>query len=320
LIAFVDVDPDLVDVNVHPTKIEVKFVKEWEVHSLVASAIREALSSSAVAPTGIDSLPTAVPPVERPFPPRHDRSDVSQSTPASRLDLEPFREAIAAKLDRQSESFDPFTAPVNPVVGTAPTETIGNETDLLGGAVVLAQARNMYIVAQTPKGILLIDQHVAHERILYDKLSGARDKIDVQRLMIPLTLSLGRRESVVVLNKLSDLQSLGFDIESFGRDSFVVRSVPALIAQKNYEQILRDTVEELTELTLVRRLMIHRDGIITTTACKMAVKAGDRLSNEEMARLITDLRQTSNPYLCPHGRPIVVCLSNRELDKMFGRA
>jgi len=177
----------------------------------------------------------------------------------------------------------------------------------------------MYIVAQSPQGIMLIDQHVAHERVLYDQLSDMGREVQAQRLVVPLTLSLGRREALVLENKLDDLRSLGFEMEPFGKDTFVVRAVPALIAEKNYEQILRDTIEELTELTLARRLMIQREAVITTTACKMAVKAGDRLSLEEMTRLVADLRQTSNPYLCPHGRPIVVCISNRDLDKMFGR-
>ncbi|MCL6629927.1 MAG: hypothetical protein K6U00_10040, partial [Armatimonadetes bacterium] len=196
----------------------------------------------------------------------------------------------------------------------------GGDTDVLADAVILAQACNTYIIAQTTAGILLIDQHVAHERILFDQLSNSVGKIEIQRLVIPLTLSLGRREALVVENKIEDLRLLGFDIEPFGKDTFLVRSVPALIAEKNYEQILRDTIEELTELTVSKRLLVQREAIITTTACKMAVKAGDHLSMDEMIRLVSELRYTSNPYLCPHGRPIVVCLTNRELEKMFGRA
>jgi DNA mismatch repair protein MutL len=302
-VGFVDVDPQLVDVNVHPTKIEVKFTREYEVHNLLAMSVRDALSSSAVSPTGVDELPSAIPAIHRPTFAQPDSRPMTPS--AGSLDLEAFRGALAARMAQPPEEVQNAEA--------------ADDGDLLSGASVLVQARNMYIVAQGPKGILLLDQHIVHERILYDKLANAEGDIEVQRLMMPFTLSLGRREALVLENKLDDLQSLGFEIEPFGKDAFVVRAVPALIAEKNYEQILRDTIEELTELTLAKRLMIHREAVLATTACKMAVKAGDRLSYDEMARLVSELRQTSNPYLCPHGRPIVVCISNRDLDKMFGR-
>ena len=302
-VGFVDVDPQLVDVNVHPTKIEVKFTREYEVHNLLAMSVRDALSSSAVSPTGVDELPSAIPAIHRPTFALPDSRPMTPS--AGSLDLEAFRGALAARMAQPPEEVQNSEAV--------------DDGDLLSGASVLVQARNMYIVAQSPKGILLLDQHIVHERILYDQLANAEGDIEVQRLMMPFTLSLGRREALVLENKLDDLQSLGFEIEPFGKDAFVVRAVPALIAEKNYEQILRDTIEELTELTLAKRLMIHREAVLATTACKMAVKAGDRLSYDEMARLVSELRQTSNPYLCPHGRPIVVCISNRDLDKMFGR-
>jgi len=310
-VGFVDVDPQLVDVNVHPTKIEVKFTREWEAHNVLATSVRDALSSAAVTPTGLDSLPAAKP-IQRPSFALPERA--SASTP----DLAAFRGALAARLEQKSESLPQMEQAAAP--DTVPVESLGNQSDLLSGASVLVQARNMYIVAQSPQGVLLIDQHVAHERVLYDQLANMGGDVQVQRLMMPLTLALGRREALVLENKLEDLRSLGFDIEPFGKDTFVVRSVPALIAEKNYEQILRDTIEELTELTLAKRLMVQREAILATTACKMAVKAGDHLSPEEMVRLVAELRHTSNPYLCPHGRPIVVCITNRELDKMFGRA
>jgi len=315
-VGFIEVAPDLVDVNVHPTKIEVKFTKEWEVHNLLSSSVRNALSSSFVAPTGEDFIPRADTYVQRPDFARRtgfDRPNRGQDFATSTMaDLDAFRDALATKFEARPE----ILVSTGQIEEQAPQSA---DRDLLTGAVVLAQARNMYIVAQGPAGVLIIDQHVAHERILHDQLSGASGEVQLQRLVMPITLDLGKRESLVLENKLEDLRSLGFDIEAFGKDTYVVRTVPAIIAKRNCEQILRDTIEELTELTLAKRLMVQRDAIITTTSCKMAVKAGERLSMEEMSRLIVELKQTSNPYLCPHGRPIVVCFSNRDLDKMFGR-
>lgn len=314
---FIEVDPQLVDVNVHPTKIEVKFTREWEVHNLVSTRVREALASSSVAPGGIDSLPMAMPPITRPSFAQPKFLPAQEIASATQADLGAFREALAARMERAPDNIPPHDLS-GPETSSSQEEQT-EEGDILAGAIVLAQARNMYIVAQSPRGILLLDQHIVHERILYDQLAGMDRGVQSQRLMMPFTLSLGRREALVLENKLEDLRQMGFDIEPFGKDAFVVRAVPILIAEKDYERILGDTIEELTELTLAKRLMIQREAILSTTACKMAVKAGERLSYDEMVRLLSDLRQTSNPYLCPHGRPIVVCISNRELDKMFGR-
>jgi DNA mismatch repair protein MutL len=237
------------------------------------------------------------------------------------LDLEAFRSALAARMDLVFESAPaPLVPPVEQGVLSAPAEEIHQESsDLLKDAVVLAQARNMYIVAQSPAGILLVDQHVAHERVLFDKLSAGKRTDHVQRLLVPVTLSLGRREALVLENKLDEMHSIGFEIEPFGKDTFAVRSVPAMAAGKRSEQILRDIIEEMAENTVAKRLVVQREGILATAACKMAIKAGERISMEEMSTLLVDLAGASNPYLCPHGRPIVICLSNRELDKMFGR-
>jgi len=319
LVAFIELDPALVDVNVHPTKIEVKFTREWEVHQLLSSCIRDALASSSVTPSGVDTLPTAMPTVQRPSfaAPQGVRSNMNAPSTA---DLAAFRGALAAKLDESVRSAVMPRPSSEDGAQPRSEEPVGDPGDMLHDVTVIAQARNMYIIAHNAHGILLIDQHVAHERILYDHLTNRKGELQVQRLMMPFTLNLGRREAMVLANKLDDIRSLGFDIEPFGKDSFVVRGIPALIAEKNYEEILRDTIEELTELTLAKRLVVQREAVLTTSACKMAIKAGDRLSPDEMARLVGDLRKTSNPYLCPHGRPIVVCISNRELDKMFGRA
>ncbi|MDH7482464.1 MAG: DNA mismatch repair endonuclease MutL [Armatimonadota bacterium] len=312
LICFIDVPPEFVDVNVHPTKIEVKFAREWEVHNIVISCIRDALSSSNIIPNAEDLLPSASN-IRRPtFTPTYQKK-LTQSTTD---ELEEFRKSLTAKLEQQKEEL--FVPQITQEGVTQEQETAA-QINPLEGAEVLAQARNLYIVAQSSAGILLIDQHVAHERILYDQLSNMYSKVHAQRLIVPLTLNLGHREALVLEHKLDDFRALGFEIESFGKDSFIVRSIPAIIVDKNYEQVLKDMIEELTELTITRRLLVRREALITTSACKMAIKAGDKLSHEEMVRLISDLKHTSNPYLCPHGRPIVVCLSNHDLDKMFGR-
>lgn len=195
---------------------------------------------------------------------------------------------------------------------------------------VLAQTRNMYIIAQTDRALLLIDQHIAHERVLYEMLlnraaEGSAVGIPVQHLVIPLTLELSRREALVVEKRLEELRRAGFELEPFGGESFLVRSVPASVAQKRIkaqggpEAVLKEIVEEMVEKTASRRLLLPAEEVLITASCKMAVKAGDPLSFEEMQALVDDLMRCENPYTCPHGRPILIEMANGEVDRKFGR-
>lgn len=194
--------------------------------------------------------------------------------------------------------------------------------ETLAGVRVLAQTRNMYIVAQTGSALLLIDQHIAHERVLYEKLlvgHGAA-QLAVQRLVIPITLELGRREALIVESRLEELAKAGFEIEPFGGDSFLVRAVPARVAQRQSpERVVRAIIDELVEKTVSRKLVVPAEEVLITASCKMAVKAGDPLSLPEMEALVADLLACENPYTCPHGRPVIIELPNDDLDRRFGR-
>jgi DNA mismatch repair protein MutL len=194
--------------------------------------------------------------------------------------------------------------------------------DLLEGLRVVGQVMDTFIVAETARGLVVIDQHVAHERVLYEYLCGLKGStaIEKQALLVPQTLELDRRSAVLLRERLDEVVRVGFDIEPFGGESYVVRAVPAAIKNKDPLRVLRDLVDELVEATVTRRLVPTREQIWITSACKMAVKAGDPLSHAEMERLIVDLAQTENPYLCPHGRPITVTLSKESLMRMFKRA
>jgi DNA mismatch repair ATPase MutL len=187
---------------------------------------------------------------------------------------------------------------------------------------VLGQARNTYIIALTPDGIAVVDQHVAHERVLYERLTVKRfaNGVPVQRLVMPVTLDLDRREALLLAEHCESFAAAGWEITPFGGESFLIRSVPAALANKRYERILRDMIEELVSQTVSRRLLVQRDHVTITNACKMAVKAGDPLTIEEMTGLLEQLAETENPYTCPHGRPIVVKIAFSELDKQFKRA
>ena len=367
-VVMIDVDPSQVDVNVSPTKTEVRFTREGDIYAAVYKAVSEALMAGGLVPTITQKMnsrssredvgaPLAAPSfLAAPSPRESPRERIERehptllavpSRPAGNTRQEPrdraaFHEAYQERA-RLAMDEDPFeggfspSVPPLPLAGEGPG--VGAFNDAATGADyrghdlstlrVLAQTRNMYILAQTDDALVLIDQHIAHERVLYEKLlagaEGAGGGVPTQRLMMPFTLELSRREALVVEKRLEDLRRAGFDLEPFGGDSFVVRSVPASVAQKHLkaqggpEEVLREIVDELVEKTVSRRLLLPAEEVLITASCKMAVKAGDPLSFEEMNALVADLLRSENPYTCPHGRPIIVELPNGDLDRKFGR-
>ena len=370
-VVMIDVDPSQVDVNVSPTKTEVRFTREGDIYAAVYKAVGEALMAGGLVPTitqkmnprsplegvGVPLAAPSSPAASSPRESSRERIEREHPTllavparPAGNTRQEPhdrtaFHEAYQERA-RQAMDEDPFeggSAPTPlPLAGEgsafAPGVGASNDSAATGADYrghdlstlrVLAQTRNMYILAQTDDALVLIDQHIAHERILYEKLlagaEGAGGGVPTQRLMMPFTLELSRREALVIEKRLEDLRRAGFDLEPFGGDSFVVRSVPASVAQKHLkaqggpEEVLREIVDELVEKTVSRRLLLPAEEVLITASCKMAVKAGDPLSFEEMNALVADLLRSDNPYTCPHGRPIIVELPNGDLDRKFGR-
>ena len=352
-VVMIDVDPSQVDINVSPTKTEVRFTREGDIYAAVYKAVGDALMTGGlvptitqkVAPREASSSPFTASPssasrerIEREHPtllavPSRPAGNTREE-PREPRDMAAFHEAYQERA-RQAMDEDPFeggssapphAAPEPPPVAATGADYRGHDLSTLR---VLAQTRNMYILAQTDDALVLIDQHIAHERVLYEKLlagaEGAGAGVPTQRLMMPFTLELSRRECLVVEKRLEDLRRAGFDLEPFGGDSFVVRSVPASVAQKHLkaqggpEEVLREIVDELVEKTTSRRLLLPAEEVLITASCKMAVKAGDPLSFDEMNALVADLLRSDNPYTCPHGRPIIVELPNGDLDRKFGR-
>jgi DNA mismatch repair protein MutL len=335
----VEIDPAQVDVNVSPTKTEVRFLRESELFSGMYHAVQTTLIERG----GL------VPKIEEKFMPLTELPDPQESMlyvpsqhpvrPQSTASVEavPLTHFVSSGYlvevppKPSATDYDPFADEPSPAASTtasaafapAPREAVplSPHRHNLESLQVLAQTRNMYIVAQTQDSLVLIDQHIAHERILYERLiSGRGTGLPIQHLIVPITLDLGRREALVVQARLSELKRAGFEIEAFGGDSFVVRSMPAAIAQRpNPAAVLCSIVEELVEMTVSRKLLVPAEEVLITASCKMAVKAGDPLSLQEMRALLADLLLCDNPYTCPHGRPIIIELSNRDLDRKFGR-
>jgi len=332
----VEVESARVDVNVSPTKSEVKFQQEGQAFDAIRMAIKSALMHHGMMPNaeGVAAVNEALRAIERAgtvedyrgfsdYGGKYDTgpSEISGSQVQSANE---FADSQIAGTVHPALTGALLNSPL-PASGITAPGQLNTERypfgDLLDGLRVLGQAMDTFIVAETRRGIVIVDQHVAHERILYEYLCGLKGEsaIEKQPLLVPQTLHLDRRSAVLLREKLDEIVRVGFELEPFGGESYVVRAVPAAIRSKDPLKIIRDMVDELVDSSVTRRLVPTREHIWITSACHMAVKAGDPLSHAEMEKLIVDLASTENPYMCPHGRPITITLSAGDLLRKFHR-
>ncbi len=283
----IELDPAAVDVNVHPNKSEVRFAREWELRSLLRGAVREALEASDLLTTdGVDALAPG-----RPAGP-------GPSGPNPLPDY------------RQTSLFEEAGT-------TAPAE----DGRLPAHIEPLGQVADSYIVCDTDEGMLIIDQHALHERVLYEQLAQADAERGVERqlLAVPVTLHLSPREVQAADEHRETLHQLGFELEPFGGDTYRLRAVPAMLGHRRAERILRDVLDDLVAQQAPRSLEQHRDLVLRTMACKAAVKAGDPLAAEEIRELVRLARACQLPYHCNHGRPTMFTIPVASLEKRFER-
>lgn len=282
-----DVDPSQVDINVHPTKSEIRFLDSNAVFAAVQKAVRRTLVDQAPVP-GMMGRPLqwSAAEIER----RRKLVEVGTQT---QLALEAQR---TAGIEAPSAFEFPEPAKLPPLR-------------------VLGQIAQTYIIAEGPEGLYLIDQHAAHERVLYERLVAERAKMAItsQALLEPLTMEL---TSVAGEESLGFLNQLGFDIEPFGGETVLVRAVPAMLAKGDIGQAIVEIVDELTEGGTVEA---GEESALISLVCHSAVRAGQTLSVEEMRDLIRQLEGTTMPRTCPHGRPTMIHLSAEQLAREFGR-
>lgn len=313
VVLHLEIDPAVVDVNVHPTKAEVRFLRDWEVHRAVTEALRQTLGGSP--PAAPDSL--ARQHTLRPEDLQHGPWLPPLPTEAP---ADPFAGA------------DPGAVPASPApppVTLLPFDVMPAQSTLpdlqapVSAPKPIAQLWNSYILAEGPEGLLIIDQHLAHERILFDRLLRAdQEQPASQVLSTPLTLQLSHREAALANEVLPDLQRLGFTLEAFGRDAFLIRAVPEFVRPGAELVTLRGLLDELTADHTAGSGAPRpavTDRLAAAAACRSAVKKGMRLGGEELRQLLVDLSSTTNPHSCPHGCPISVQLSYQELLKRFKR-
>jgi DNA mismatch repair protein MutL len=301
-VLFLEIDPRRIDVNVHPSKMEVKFADERLVYDLLRAAVKRALSSEQIIPS-LSSQYTVEPhPLTRSFEqlyPKQTAIPLYETHPPSERAIE-------------------FVTPGGVAQEKPPIISIPRREPKYERANVW-QIHNQYIVSEIKSGLIVIDQHVAHERILYEQALKNFDhnKPASQQLLFPQVVDLTPEDFSFMMDILPFLERIGFIIKGFGGNTVVLEGVPSGLKIGNPETVLNEIIDEFKKNR--NNSLDSRDNVAKSYACKMAIKKGDPLTREEMNLLIDQLFATQSPYFCPHGRPVIVTLSLEELDKRFGR-
>ncbi len=317
-VLFLEIDPAAVDVNVHPAKTEVRFRESRAVHQFVFHAVRRILAES----TATAAASTA------PLTPPADAAGTAPPAPAFPPWAAKPAVPSAQAMDSASQAYFGFTAAARPqTLGSAPLSAASAPAapavppgvgPPLGYA--LAQLHGVYILAQNAEGLVLVDMHAAHERILYEKLKTVLDgRPAVQRLLIPAVIAVGARDIAVAEDYDEVLAGMGFELSLAGPGELAVRSVPALLASAPVGELMRELLAELREFPASEVVTARRNELLATMACHGAVRANRQLSLVEMNALLRDMEATERADQCNHGRPTWRQLRMSELDRLFMR-
>jgi len=306
LALFVDCDPSFVDVNVHPAKTEVRFRDPGLVRGLIVGALKRALgeaghrASTTVAGSALAAL-------QRQAPQAYQVPQTYQAAAGHAL-------ALREPAPRM------FETPMSVRVEEAPLQAVPDAPAYQLG-VARAQLHETYVVAQTADGIVIVDQHAAHERLVYERMKKALADGGIARqpLLIPEVVELDPSEVARVSARAAELAELGLVIEEFGPDALVVREVPAMLGKLDVKGLMRDLADEIAETGNALSLKERLEEVSGTLACHMSVRAGRRLNADEMNALLREMESTPHSGQCNHGRPTYVELKLADIEKLFGR-
>lgn len=319
-----DLDPALVDVNVHPSKIEVRFRDSRAVHQFVFHAVSRALAQTSATAFGAAPAPVTATSGALPWIKTESRSEPQQTSFSSQ-----FGSAfgVAQTTADYGALFNTTKPDVDAASNTAvalgipaiTTESLPQDEFPLGFA--LAQLHGIYVLAQNTKGLVLVDMHAAHERILYEQLKNALDEdaMQVQPLLIPVTFYADPVEVGTAEENQQTLQALGFDINALSPTTLAVRAIPALLKNADAQTLARDVLRDVREFGGSRVLVERRNELLGTLACHTAVRANRSLTQPEMNALLRQMEATERADQCNHGRPTWVQLALSDLDKLFLR-
>ena len=317
-VLFLTLPPERVDVNVHPAKTEVRFRDSQAIHSLVFHALEQALGGVA----GGATAPPATPLSAFQFAPAKVPDRTALNPPASRFSPQPAASLpLAQPLAFYDALFGRNNDPASPAsdLPAAPPPAPAAHTPPLGYA--LAQLCGIYILAQNAEGLIVVDMHAAHERMVYERLKTAFDarQMPVQPLLIPLTFTASTLEVASAEAEQTALQQLGFDLAPLSPTTLALRALPALLKPAQAEAAVREILRELHQFGSSRALTERRNALLATLACHSAVRANDGMSLDAMNALLREMEHTERANQCNHGRPTWQAITLAQLDALFMR-
>ena len=325
-VLYLTLDPTLVDVNAHPAKLEVRFREGRLVHDFLFTALHRSLAdlrpehsvvhvsdgSIGSPPTDVTQQHSAPELTSRQIPPDFDSSPIYNPRPPQQTSLPlTVAESIKAYASLYPEE-SPVQKQQEPVSQTQTIPPLG---------YAIAHLHNIYILAETPRGIILVDTHAAHERVTYERLKQQYQQgtIPSQPMLLPIKINVSTVEADLAEQEHEFFSSLGFELNRSGPETIVLRSTPALLGNIDKETLIRDVLADIIEHGMSQRIQEQSNRLLATIACHGAVRARRRLSIDEMNALLRDMEQTERIGQCNHGRPTWIELSTNDLDKFFLR-
>lgn len=290
----INIDPALIDVNVHPRKLEIRFEDQQTIVRIIYSAVKTALDKANLIPKGFTES-------------RNYMSDSFPKKEAKAFSFDIPKNTVPQAID--------FTK--NIMQGRAPMNLEENIPSIKS----ITQIANSYIVAEDESGLVLIDQHAAHERVRYEELMNQFENQEksVQPLLVSQEMELSTDEIDLINENKEIFEKLGFEIEEFGGKTFVINAVPTCLSGEDLDPVIKGVLDDIKNHKSPSNMQGRIEEILTYMSCRSAIKFGQTLSLEEMQALIDQMQELKRPFTCPHGRPTMISLTLSELEKMFGR-
>lgn len=344
---FIEMDPAAVDVNVHPAKREVRFRNSAEVREAIVEATRRTLETdraewsatfrpapTAEPATGVSGFglpvsgsphssapetPTLIP-IHEQVALRHDWGSFPKPPTPSPISQAPTAAPASAAVGPETLA-ERSETPVGAVGANQKLETHTDEVDPPNDFKILGVLGKLYVLMENASGLVLVDQHAAHERILFEEMLKRMESqgVPTQRLLLPLTMQVSPRDADWITHHLDVFNRAGIGLAPFGPGTFIIDSLPTFLRGSEPSQLLREIIDDLRETSAQTSKLRLGEHMIAKTVCRHAVKANDVLREPEVVRLIQDLLVCDLPYCCPHGRPTMIQMSYSELEKKFGR-
>lgn len=317
----IETDPTLIDVNIHPTKQDIKLSKTDELFEMIINTIQKKLQEELLVPNALKEEATVI---NLPKNMLEASKEVKKEEPVEesiQTELNLFTPIETKEKKRETLYVEPTSIKESPVAYKTIKDRLLNPEFKTLNLYVIGQILGTYIVCQNEQGLYLIDQHAAQERVNYEKVQEQfkQKSIAITDILIPINIELTSSDFLKIKENMDVLTDLGFQVEEFGINTFTIKSHPSWLKEGHEEEVIHSIFEELIRQGSHFDRIRFNNNIIATIACKMSVRANTRLSREAMEEIVNELEQCKNPYNCAHGRPTIVKFSTYDLEKMFKR-